>query len=240
VFILSFFIFVVSRGVAFLFLPFFSSTSEPSLNLLFLQVEQCLAVVRSALGSGMDWGELSSLVKEEKKKNPHSVANLIHRLVLDKNTVTLLLSDPQEDFDGILFFFFLFLFLSFRFPFLSLAFPFFLLLSLSFSCFPFLSLAFPCFPLLSLAFPCFPLLSLAFPFFPLLSLSFTYAFSFILTFDRFEYVDSDEESSEEEDEEGEEDIKKDTKKAPNITRAPELVDVDIAQSGYANARRYLY
>ena len=50
----------------------------------------------------MDWGELASLVKDEKKKNPHSVANLIHRLVLDKNTVILLLSDPQEDFDDIL------------------------------------------------------------------------------------------------------------------------------------------
>ncbi len=66
-----------------------------------MKVEQCLAVVRSAIGSGMDWGELTNLVKEEKKKNPQSVANLIHRLVLDKNTITLLLSDPTEDFDDI-------------------------------------------------------------------------------------------------------------------------------------------
>lgn len=57
----------------------------------------------------MDWGELASLVKEEKKKNPHSVANLIHRLVLDKNTVTLLLSDPLEDVDDILSFLFHFI-----------------------------------------------------------------------------------------------------------------------------------
>jgi hypothetical protein len=109
----------------------------------------------------MDWGELASLVKDEKKKNPQSVANLIHRLVLDKNTVVLLLSDPQEDFDD---------------------------------------------------------------------------------------MESDEESSEESEAEDEEEGergkkgkgKKAEKKAPNITRAPELVDVDIGISAFANARKYLF
>ena len=46
----------------------------------------------------------------------------------------------------------------------------------------------------------------------------------------------DSESSDEDSEEGSEEGK--AAKAPNVTRAPELVDVDIALSAFANARKY--
>lgn len=106
------------------------------------EVEQCLAIVRSALGTGMDWTELARIVKEEKKRNSGSVANIIHRLVLDKNMITLLLSDPLDDDD-----------------------------------------------------------------------------------------DYEEDESDEDNEEV-------SQRAPKVSRAPELVDVDIGLSGYANARKY--
>ncbi|KYQ88372.1 DUF814 family protein [Tieghemostelium lacteum] len=67
------------------------------------EVDQCIAFIRYGVNAGMDWTMLGQMVKEEKKKNPYSVANKIKQLKLEQNKVTLLLSDQHlfddEDLD---------------------------------------------------------------------------------------------------------------------------------------------
>jgi hypothetical protein len=61
-------------------------------------VDNAILAVRSILASGMDWKDLARMIKEEKKAgNP--VAGLIHSLQLDKNQITLLLSNNLDDMD---------------------------------------------------------------------------------------------------------------------------------------------
>eukprot|EP01113_Clastostelium_recurvatum_P037029 TRINITY_DN5373_c0_g1_i4.p1 TRINITY_DN5373_c0_g1~~TRINITY_DN5373_c0_g1_i4.p1 ORF type:complete len:857 (-),score=278.84 TRINITY_DN5373_c0_g1_i4:50-2620(-) len=60
-------------------------------------IDNCLIIVRSAVASSMDWGALATLIKEEKKRDPHSLANMIHKLKLEHNMVTLLLSEPTYE-----------------------------------------------------------------------------------------------------------------------------------------------
>lgn len=61
-------------------------------------VDAAILAVRAALASGMDWKGLERMVKEEKKAgNP--VAGLIHSLQLEKNRITLLLSNNLDDMD---------------------------------------------------------------------------------------------------------------------------------------------
>lgn len=61
-------------------------------------VDGAILAVRSILASGMDWKDLARMIKDEKKAgNP--VAGLIHSLQLDKNQITLLLSNNLDDMD---------------------------------------------------------------------------------------------------------------------------------------------
>jgi predicted ribosome quality control (RQC) complex YloA/Tae2 family protein len=61
-------------------------------------VDAAILAVRAALASGMDWKGLVRMVKEEKKAgNP--IAGLIHSLQLEKNCITLLLSNNLDDMD---------------------------------------------------------------------------------------------------------------------------------------------
>lgn len=61
-------------------------------------VDAAILAVRAALANGMDWKGLVRMVKEEKKAgNP--VAGLIHSLQLEKNCITLLLSNNLDDMD---------------------------------------------------------------------------------------------------------------------------------------------
>eukprot|EP01018_Ginkgo_biloba_P009199 Gb_18390 [translate_table: standard] len=61
-------------------------------------VDATILAVRAALASGMDWNDLTRMVKEEKKAgNP--VAGLIHSLQLEKNCITLLLTNNLDDMD---------------------------------------------------------------------------------------------------------------------------------------------
>lgn len=61
-------------------------------------VDAAILAVRAALANGMDWKGLVRMVKEEKKAgNP--VAGLIHSLQLEKNCLTLLLSNNLDDMD---------------------------------------------------------------------------------------------------------------------------------------------
>ncbi|EGG13343.1 DUF814 family protein [Cavenderia fasciculata] len=62
-------------------------------------VDQCILIIRSGVAASMDWGNLNQLLKEEKKKNPYSVANKIHKLKLDTNQITLSLTDLHLDDD---------------------------------------------------------------------------------------------------------------------------------------------
>lgn len=61
-------------------------------------VEAAILAVRVALANGMSWEDLARMVKEEKKSgNP--VAGLIDKLYLEKNCMTLLLSNNLDEMD---------------------------------------------------------------------------------------------------------------------------------------------
>jgi hypothetical protein len=49
--------------------------------------------------SGIAWFDIQRMVKEEKKQN-NPLANLIYKLNLDKNQVTLILDAATEEDDG--------------------------------------------------------------------------------------------------------------------------------------------
>eukprot|EP01061_Rhynchopus_euleeides_P002301 TRINITY_DN11762_c3_g1_i2.p1 TRINITY_DN11762_c3_g1~~TRINITY_DN11762_c3_g1_i2.p1 ORF type:complete len:1033 (+),score=445.82 TRINITY_DN11762_c3_g1_i2:104-3100(+) len=62
------------------------------------EVEAALAIIRSAIGQGIDWAELARVVKEQKRLgNP--IASMIHELKLEKNKVSLLLTNTSDDAD---------------------------------------------------------------------------------------------------------------------------------------------
>lgn len=61
-------------------------------------VDAAILAVRVALANGMSWDDLARMVKEEKKSgNP--VAGLIDKLHLEKNCMTLLLSNNLDEMD---------------------------------------------------------------------------------------------------------------------------------------------
>ncbi|EGC30763.1 hypothetical protein DICPUDRAFT_40970 [Dictyostelium purpureum] len=57
------------------------------------EVDQCILIIRSGVANSMNWDTLNQLLKEEKKKNPYSVATKIQRLKLESNQITLALTD---------------------------------------------------------------------------------------------------------------------------------------------------
>ncbi|CAA7398591.1 unnamed protein product [Spirodela intermedia] len=62
------------------------------------EVEAAIVAVRVALAKGMDWQDLARMIKEEKKLgNP--VAGLIDKLHLERNCITLLLSNDLDEMD---------------------------------------------------------------------------------------------------------------------------------------------
>lgn len=61
-------------------------------------VDAAILAVRVALANGMSWVDLARMVKEEKKSgNP--VAGLIEKLHLERNCMTLLLSNNLDEMD---------------------------------------------------------------------------------------------------------------------------------------------
>lgn len=61
-------------------------------------VDAAILAVRVALANGMSWEDLARMVKEERKSgNP--VAGLIDKLYLDRNCITLLLSNNLDEMD---------------------------------------------------------------------------------------------------------------------------------------------
>lgn len=61
-------------------------------------VDAAILAVRVALANGMSWSDLTSMVKEEKKAgNP--VAGIIDKLHLERNSMTLLLSNNLDEMD---------------------------------------------------------------------------------------------------------------------------------------------
>lgn len=61
-------------------------------------VDAAILAVRAALANGMDWVDLARMIKEERKAgNP--VASLIDQLHLERNCITLLLSNNLDDMD---------------------------------------------------------------------------------------------------------------------------------------------
>ncbi|MCO5552035.1 hypothetical protein L7F22_005544 [Adiantum nelumboides] len=62
------------------------------------EVDAAILAVRSALATGMNWSDLSRMVKEERKAgNP--IASIIHSLQLEKDQITLLLCNNLDDMD---------------------------------------------------------------------------------------------------------------------------------------------
>eukprot|EP00180_Rhodochaete_pulchella_P001957 Plantae.Rhodophyta-Rhodochaete_pulchella.ctg2944.p1 GENE.Plantae.Rhodophyta-Rhodochaete_pulchella.ctg2944~~Plantae.Rhodophyta-Rhodochaete_pulchella.ctg2944.p1 ORF type:complete len:832 (+),score=195.87 Plantae.Rhodophyta-Rhodochaete_pulchella.ctg2944:368-2863(+) len=60
-------------------------------------VEAAIMVMRGTVASGLDWEELDESIKTE-RDNGNPVAQIIHSLHLEKNSVTLMLA-PDEDYD---------------------------------------------------------------------------------------------------------------------------------------------
>jgi len=60
-------------------------------------VEQIIVEMRTLVSSGMQWAEIERTIKALKKKDPMSIANIIHSLQLEKNMITILLSEPYDD-----------------------------------------------------------------------------------------------------------------------------------------------
>lgn len=61
-------------------------------------VDAAILAVRVALANGMNWEDLARMVKEERKSgNP--VAGLIDKLHLERNCITLLLSNNLDEMD---------------------------------------------------------------------------------------------------------------------------------------------
>ena len=61
-------------------------------------VDAAIIAVRVALANGMSWEDLARMVKDEKKSgNP--VAGLIDKLYLERNRMTLLLSNNLDEMD---------------------------------------------------------------------------------------------------------------------------------------------
>lgn len=61
-------------------------------------VDAAILAVRVALAKGMSWEDLARMVKEEKKSgNP--IAGLIDKLYLERNCMTLLLSNNLDEMD---------------------------------------------------------------------------------------------------------------------------------------------
>ncbi|KJE93248.1 serologically defined colon cancer antigen 1 [Capsaspora owczarzaki ATCC 30864] len=58
------------------------------------KVEQALLVIRSALAHAVDWSEISDMV-EAAKEQKDPVASIIHKLKLDSNIITLMLTSPD-------------------------------------------------------------------------------------------------------------------------------------------------
>ena len=60
------------------------------------EVQAIIDIVQVMQSSGIDWWDISRMIKEEKKAgNP--LANLIYKLSLDKNSVTIILDGTNED-----------------------------------------------------------------------------------------------------------------------------------------------
>lgn len=61
-------------------------------------VDAAILAVRVALANGMDWEDLARMVKEERRSgNP--IAGLIDKLHLERNCISLLLSNNLDDMD---------------------------------------------------------------------------------------------------------------------------------------------
>lgn len=61
-------------------------------------VDAAILAVRVALANGMNWEDLARMVKE-KKKSGNPVAGLIDKLYLERNCMTLLLSNNLDEMD---------------------------------------------------------------------------------------------------------------------------------------------
>ncbi|KAI7865815.1 fibronectin-binding protein A N-terminus-domain-containing protein [Spinellus fusiger] len=60
-------------------------------------VDAAITIIRNAVASQMDWRDLKDLVSDEKRRgNP--IAEIIAGLKLNTNQITLLLSDPEDDY----------------------------------------------------------------------------------------------------------------------------------------------
>merc|ERR1712137_1373821 len=78
-----------------------SKTEEYTRKALLIQdniedVEKAILIIRSAVANSMDWSELGRIVKEE-KKNGDRIAEIIHKLHLQENHISLLLSNIPYD-----------------------------------------------------------------------------------------------------------------------------------------------
>ena len=58
------------------------------------EVEEAMELIRLALGTGIQWGDLRNVLRMRQREG-HRVANIIHELHLERKTITVLLVDPD-------------------------------------------------------------------------------------------------------------------------------------------------
>ena len=59
-------------------------------------MQAIIDILRVMVNSGIAWNDIARMVKDE-KKNGNDLANMIHKLSLDKNSVTLLMDAVNEE-----------------------------------------------------------------------------------------------------------------------------------------------
>lgn len=61
------------------------------------EVQAIIDILKIMTNSGIGWAEIQRQIKEERKSNNNPLANIIHKLNLEKNEVSLILDAVNED-----------------------------------------------------------------------------------------------------------------------------------------------
>lgn len=60
------------------------------------EVDEAIQLIRLALATGLSWSELKNVLRTRQREG-HPVANIIHELALERNSISVLLVDPNYD-----------------------------------------------------------------------------------------------------------------------------------------------
>ena len=66
-------------------------------EIFFRGTGKIIDILKIMTNSGIGWAEIQRQIKEERKSNNNPLANMIHKLNLEKNQVSLILDAVNED-----------------------------------------------------------------------------------------------------------------------------------------------